>query len=150
MERQHICNLHQIRLSASKNHCIKFKFLIGFIEHLEVAILFFFPFLFRSNKFCRNLSPFSTWYLKKNVNSNVRMWAPSTSASVKIIILWYRRASFLKSSPWNEQNYVHDAWLSSSPFPSFFLLNTSSSSNQGKEKKILFFSRFWFVEERKR
>ena len=32
-------------------------------------------------------------YLKKNVRSKVRIWAPSTSASVIIIILWYRNLS---------------------------------------------------------
>ena len=55
----------------------------------------------------RHFLPLFTWYLKKNVSSRVRIWAPSTSASVKMMILWYRRFSFLKSSPWDKKdNYI--------------------------------------------
>lgn len=109
VERQRICNLHRIRLSACKIYSSSSHL----IELLNVWRWCFF-FFSLSIKNAENYIPFHTWYLKKNVNNNVRMCAPSTSASVKMIILWYRRASFLKSSPWNEKYYVQNAWLISS------------------------------------
>lgn len=66
-ELQHIYNLLQIKLSANRNN--------SYLENYTAK-----KSLVRRKLF--------TWYLKKKVSNNVRIWAPSTSASVRIMILW--------------------------------------------------------------
>ena len=49
---------------------------------------------------------------KKNVSSNVRMCAPSTSASAMITMRWYRAFSMSISSPMPVPIAVISAWIS--------------------------------------